>query len=133
MVELFVQVSGPPVLASVLKFWVFDDVIVIVMILGAFGCDFAVGPGEFVAIMGPSGSGKSTLMNMIGCLDVPSAGSYMLDGVEVASLPASPPVETISSNVPNGAAAEADLALLHMRLQVELNRLGCTAGTPDGV
>ena len=50
------------------------------------GVSFTINRGEFVAIVGPSGSGKSTLMNMIGCLDTPSSGSYQLDGEEVAAL-----------------------------------------------
>jgi len=50
------------------------------------GVSFTINKGEMVAIMGPSGSGKSTLMSIIGCLDVPTSGSYVLDGVSVENM-----------------------------------------------
>lgn len=50
------------------------------------GITLQIKEGEFAALMGPSGSGKSTLMNILGCLDRPTAGSYKLDGEEVANL-----------------------------------------------
>ena len=50
------------------------------------GVSFDIKKGEFIAIMGPSGSGKSTLMNIIGCLDIPAHGTYLLNNQEVSSL-----------------------------------------------
>lgn len=50
------------------------------------GVDFTIHRGEFVAIMGPSGSGKSTAMNIIGCLDTPSEGEYLFEGIDVGTL-----------------------------------------------
>ena len=50
------------------------------------GISFGIEPGEFVSIMGTSGSGKSTLLNILGCLDTPTSGDYIIDGVNVASL-----------------------------------------------
>ena len=50
------------------------------------GVDFQIDRGEFVAVMGPSGSGKSTVMNILGCLDIPTSGSYRFSGVSVEEL-----------------------------------------------
>ena len=50
------------------------------------GIDLEIAKGDYLAVMGPSGSGKSTLLNLLGCLDRPTAGSYVLDGREVAGL-----------------------------------------------
>lgn len=50
------------------------------------GLSLRVAPGEFLALMGPSGSGKSTAMNMIGCLDIPTKGSVLLEGQDIATL-----------------------------------------------
>ena len=73
-----------PILAvnELTKTYVMDDI----QVHALREVSFAIARGEFVAIMGPSGSGKSTLMNLLGFLDTPTRGSYILDGAETARL-----------------------------------------------
>jgi putative ABC transport system ATP-binding protein len=63
------------------------------------GISISINRGEYVALMGPSGSGKSTLMNTIGCLDHPTSGSYLLDGLEVVTMTANARAELRSNKI----------------------------------
>ena len=78
------QADEPPVIRmrDIRKVFALGDV----QVHALRGVSLDIARGELVAIMGPSGSGKSTLMNIIGCLDQPTSGSYQLDGVEVSTL-----------------------------------------------
>ncbi|MEU5819955.1 ABC transporter ATP-binding protein [Streptomyces sp. NPDC047803] len=55
-------------------------------VVGLSPCDLVIGAGEFVTVVGPSGAGKSTLLNVLGLLDAPSSGSYLLDGIDTGEL-----------------------------------------------
>jgi putative ABC transport system ATP-binding protein len=63
------------------------------------GVSLEVKKGEFIAVMGPSGSGKSTMMNIIGCLDRPTSGTYILDGVDVSTMTKNQRADTRNSKI----------------------------------
>src|SRR5438034_11150596 len=75
------------------------------------GLTVEVERGEFVAVMGPSGSGKSTFMNLLGCLDSPTAGRYVLDGEDVAGLSRSELARTRHPKIVFGLPAHNHLPL----------------------
>ena len=60
------------------------------------GIDLLINKGEYVALMGPSGSGKSTLMNILGCLDTPTSGSYILNGKQVSEMPRTTALDNVA-------------------------------------
>ncbi|MGO8814645.1 MAG: ABC transporter ATP-binding protein [Terriglobia bacterium] len=82
------EISRPPegVVIKADDLWKTYDMGAAIQVHALSGVSFSIERGEYVAIMGPSGSGKSTLMNLIGCLDTPTRGSYWLNGQMVSEL-----------------------------------------------